>query len=1129
MDDKLTRVLLAGVVLATVGTHLPTGGEKRAEAKRAAATSTTKKDRGSGLAAVHDFLAAKIGEPPALVTEPGCVCARNYTFQHLVVTIPDPEHSAYSHLFDQSVESIERSFEALDYSFDRFWFPWKATDDEGTPLDEQEPGLMLFRHQQQKDLLAVFLVGENPKSGINKLAFSRAVQLIAHLGGWGAKADCHTPHVLRIAGPSFSGSAWSLRQSLQALEDIAEVHMITGSATNPDIEYILRSGSPDRAAGPNLPFLFSYGATVENDRRSAKLFFDYTQKGLSGKRLAVLAESDTAFGEGIAEAVQHGENEALVLRFPTEISRIRSAYQDDPALNALSPGSKGDAGTQEGVPLKLKDSHEGAGNVPLFSPDQTTPSQDMVLQNILSTLAREKIDLTGIAATHVVDAIFLSTMIERHCRNVRPFIFDSDVLFLDATPEVSLRGMLQISNYPLLARNQMWTQEGGAIKHVREFPSRYAQGVYNAIQLLFDGGDAIEYSRPGEPSSRTPALWLTTEGADEFWPVALLDAANGGSDAVSSLTKKLSRVPAKNTGGIPVEFEPPAKLWTLALTFVCLWALLHAGAFAYHNIFAGTSNWMSIFWFDPEETSNNRAKRLSLALATVCLLLIVIMLAIAQCWYTAHRNDAAIAYLAMPLPLLAAAVLVATLVALVRRRPVSKAVFLGVAAWSALVLGLTLGLFDFRNLGAGGNLYGTFFVYRSLHPGNGVSPLVPVLLLFIGLYAWAMGGLRRLRVYEDRRAFLPELLTDKTFRGNQTLMRRRLDAAIARLWFDGRTLGTASVVIGISVVFTLRWVRIESLEGPWFDVPFEILLILLQAAMVLMAARLLYAWSALRSLLHLLECHPIRNAFSRLEGHYSWLSLWKRGSSRQKFTTTIGSVERLRVLLREPLPAMKEPTALAQEDYRETLRPLIQDLEALTARMLDDDSAGLRLSPKLQTDQQLVLGKLSRSLEDTLLGPYWNSQSPVPVSPTERLDADKTGEHYAVFIAEEFVALRFVAHIRYVLQQLRNMVEFLATGFILLAFALIIYPFDPAAAISTAIFVDFVALGGVVVLVFSQMDRNALLSRLAKTDPGKLDLNFVFRVASFGALPVATLLASQFPSVGHFLSTWLRPALESLK
>jgi hypothetical protein len=37
------------------------------------------------------------------------------------------------------------------------------------------------------------------------------------------------------------------------------------------------------------------------------------------------------------------------------------------------------------------------------------------------------------------------------------------------------------------------------------------------------------------------------------------------------------------------------------------------------------------------------------------------------------------------------------------------------------------------------------------------------------------------------------------------------------------------------------------------------------------------------------------------------------------------------------------------------------------------------------------------------------------------------------------------------------------------------------------------------------------------------------RVITYGALPVLTVLGTQFPSIGRFLTSWAEPALESLK
>ena len=64
---------------------------------------------------------------------------------------------------------------------------------------------------------------------------------------------------------------------------------------------------------------------------------------------------------------------------------------------------------------------------------------------------------------------------------------------------------------------------------------------------------------------------------------------------------------------------------------------------------------------------------------------------------------------------------------------------------------------------------------------------------------------------------------------------------------------------------------------------------------------------------------------------------------------------------------------------------------------------------------------------------------------------------------------------------------------------------------------------------FAQMARDAVLSRLSGTDPGKLDWNFFLRALSYGAVPLFALLASQFPSLGRSLFSWIQPALNAIQ
>ena len=67
------------------------------------------------------------------------------------------------------------------------------------------------------------------------------------------------------------------------------------------------------------------------------------------------------------------------------------------------------------------------------------------------------------------------------------------------------------------------------------------------------------------------------------------------------------------------------------------------------------------------------------------------------------------------------------------------------------------------------------------------------------------------------------------------------------------------------------------------------------------------------------------------------------------------------------------------------------------------------------------------------------------------------------------------------------------------------------------------------VIVFSQMHRDSILSRTTSTEPGKLDIGFYQKLISVLGVPIIGLLASQFPEISNFLFSWLEPSLQTLK
>jgi hypothetical protein len=269
-------------------------------------------------------------------------------------------------------------------------------------------------------------------------------------------------------------------------------------------------------------------------------------------------------------------------------------------------------------------------------------------------------------------------------------------------------------------------------------------------------------------------------------------------------------------------------------------------------------------------------------------------------------------------------------------------------------------------------------------------------------------------------------------------------------------------------------------------------------------------WRALRKLLQDLERHPLRYAFTRLPKSFSWTTVWA-GDPRPPLIMPARSLDALRMV----------PNVKVQEQ----VKVIEAQFQALKRQERSFDKVPDHVS-KLNHALNTAFGLLSSRRQ----GAWHEGMSDSIASREKKDEAPAEWKKDPVAIAaEEFLAVRFVTLITYTLRLMRGFLEFIMYGFILLVMALAIYPFEGRLYIEVAILIVFVVSGALVATVFAQMDRDPLLSRLSETKPNQLGINFVIRLASFGALPLLTLLASLVPDIGRFLQSWLQPALQSLK
>jgi hypothetical protein len=134
-----------------------------------------------------------------------------------------------------------------------------------------------------------------------------------------------------------------------------------------------------------------------------------------------------------------------------------------------------------------------------------------------------------------------------------------------------------------------------------------------------------------------------------------------------------------------------------------------------------------------------------------------------------------------------------------------------------------------------------------------------------------------------------------------------------------------------------------------------------------------------------------------------------------------------------------------------------------------------------------------------------------------------------IHLAEELIVVRYVALMRAVLVNMRYLMLFVSAAFVFAIIAWNSYPFQPHRLVDWCFTLLFVSLGAGFIWVFAQMHRNPILSRITDTAPNKLGVDFYIRIATFGAVPVLTWLAYQFPEIGGNLFRIIQPGLQVMK
>ena len=469
------------------------------------------------------------------------------------------------------------------------------------------------------------------------------------------------------------------------------------------------------------------------------------------------------------------------------------------------------------------------------------------------------------------------------------------------------------------------------------------------------------------------------------------------------------------------------------------------------------------------------------------------------------------------------------------------------------------------------NQYATF--WRGVYLRSGVSGLLPQVLLLLGLYAWFWFTLQGLSLFGADRPVLPrtkdlpQLDVRARFKiGKEFVPGHKFDAfrMFSREDASDPTEDAAlplttsylrSLAIFLLVTVAASWLALgefglRSLGDRRFGRMIFFGACLCIAMILADALQFLRTWSRLRQLLIYLDRLRLRRTLKALKG-LSWDSVWKMSGN---------VLEQRYLLISRQLESMRNLTNLL-DAWKPTDQKEIDAKNAALTRLKTCATKGtwfadwyvglcdLKHHPSVADVSSLqefqdVLAATAACVMKQIILPAWNKESEsqlIEVNKSEKAGEDKEekdtqhADHSPdphkpwVQAAEEFFVLPYLGFIQNTIGRMRSMAMTMLVLFVAATLAVSSYPFDPLPVIGAIFLITFVLLGVIVIFVYAEMHRDATLSRITNTDPGKLGLDFWVKLVTFGIGPLIGLLTTLFPSMTDFIVSFVQPGAQSIK
>jgi hypothetical protein len=976
--------------------------------------------------------------------------------------------------------------------------------------------------------------------------------------------------------------------------------IISGSATS--------INKPEFVAACH-PASVSFHATILPETLLRRSILDYLQLRIQDpcKKVAMLTEWNTGYGSGvinqqkapldnpICRVVNQDkappDNPIIMLPFPLHVSELRTAYQKDGVTESNLPRLS-TASSRLRIPLE---GTRGARDTePSLSNQMDAVTAELMLSQILSTISHEEIRYVGITATDPRDKIFLAGLIRDYCPDVQLFTTHADLLLSHPQYSYCLRGTVIASTYPLYSKNQLWSFPFMRERRRVLFENQSDQGVYNAtLALRGKYEQMLEYGPPFQEISvgakLRPPVWISVVGQHGIYPVDVIASypiAAGNQDRdkedqqheeayvfcpTATETETAAREVVPYFTGLWLSAFVAMSLFCLAVCWSYLRGMRKRASDAQAACPAGQSTDGCDESGPLTELFTRRSDKFVigqqwyLGICFSCLLL--------PCQYFAGPCI-------FPLAVAAATKGWAN-VELLRGAAIVGMSLLALVTWLCLLGGVSVSFWSalshsFENLAKLWRLVfllavlallisplvavlvhmlppstGTGFLLfeRTVNLQAGVSGLVPVCFLGIGLCCWSFCQLKRLYLLDCFSVDTPFPANGHPAFDRIRAAQQQIEQVLGGRSGDGpppkkdgqddppklldrvakSTLLQPSyhLIVWVLVGFALLRLGHRFLptpDGPVFDFMIMAGFAFLAFLLVYKFLQLLLLWRRVKRLLHDIALLPMLKAFDRLPGKVSSVFRGYFYPRRQR-NAHLAVPRHLFEILRKDYKAVQAslpfvvhvPGSRSDDDGQK---------EVSQERLSDASEACLRnlacFWPKLPLnaaygDPPAADGKPSEP--EASAGIY-------PIEDKTISDQLRRWLHNA----QEFVAIEAVTYLRQFFVHLRNLTTFLTIGMLLLLLAVNSYPFQPQRLLMMFLWTLILSMMGGVVVVLVQMNRDELLCRISGSTPNRftLDRTFIFSVVKY-IVPLVALLVTQFADVSDLLYTWIEPVIRILK